>query len=202
MAKKAKTENSEQEFASIDAGCPHYFGYLRERPREEGIPEECLTCEKVVECMLSELKSPQPEVEQTQTTGEEGKQSLEQVAEEIAEEETAKGEIVEEEKKEKVELEAEAQPKIGAQLSEDQFVVKDMGILYAMWTNTVRIPKGILSSWGKVKEVILETMDGKLEICKVAALEGLEGKVIEVPDKVQQNLGIKKGDVIKVRPCI
>jgi hypothetical protein len=32
--------------------CPHHFGYLNQRPRAERIPEECMICEKLVECML------------------------------------------------------------------------------------------------------------------------------------------------------
>jgi len=32
--------------------CPHYFGYLTHRPKDTSIPQECLTCPKIVECML------------------------------------------------------------------------------------------------------------------------------------------------------
>jgi uncharacterized membrane protein (UPF0127 family) len=173
LAKKAKTETDKQGFASIDSGCPHYFGYLRERARGEGIPEECLACEKAVECMLLELKSPSPktEAEKVQVAKEEQlEESLEQVTEETVE--------------------------------EDQFVVQNMGMLYAMWTSTVRIPKEILFLWGgKVKEVEIETSRGKKARCKVAPIESLKGKIIEVPDKVQHSLGIAKGDFVKVKPC-
>lgn len=33
-------------------GCPHYFGYLSRRPKNASIPEECLTCQKMIKCML------------------------------------------------------------------------------------------------------------------------------------------------------
>ena len=33
-------------------GCPHHFGYLAHRPKDASIPQECLTCTKIVECML------------------------------------------------------------------------------------------------------------------------------------------------------
>jgi len=33
-------------------GCPHHFGYLAHRPKNTPIPQECLTCQKIVECML------------------------------------------------------------------------------------------------------------------------------------------------------
>jgi len=33
-------------------GCPHQFGYLAHRPKNVPIPQECLTCQKIVECML------------------------------------------------------------------------------------------------------------------------------------------------------
>jgi len=34
------------------AGCQYSFGYLGERESGEGIPEECVECEKSIECML------------------------------------------------------------------------------------------------------------------------------------------------------
>jgi hypothetical protein len=33
-------------------GCPHHFGYLAQRPKNTPFPQECLTCQKIVECML------------------------------------------------------------------------------------------------------------------------------------------------------
>jgi hypothetical protein len=31
--------------------CTHYLGYLKRRPKNTPIPEECLTCNKMIECM-------------------------------------------------------------------------------------------------------------------------------------------------------
>jgi len=36
-------------------GCPYHFGYLSQRSRKEEIPEECMTCKKIVECMLKKV---------------------------------------------------------------------------------------------------------------------------------------------------
>lgn len=36
--------------------CPHRFGYLRTRSKSEGIPEECMICEKLLDCMLGGSK--------------------------------------------------------------------------------------------------------------------------------------------------
>jgi hypothetical protein len=33
-------------------GCGHHFGYLAHRPKDASIPQECLTCQKIVDCML------------------------------------------------------------------------------------------------------------------------------------------------------
>jgi DNA-directed RNA polymerase subunit RPC12/RpoP len=33
------------------AGCVHYLGYLKKREKNAPIPEECLTCSKMIECM-------------------------------------------------------------------------------------------------------------------------------------------------------
>jgi len=40
-----------------DHGCSHHFGYLSERSKSEGIPEECMTCDKIVQCMLKNVTS-------------------------------------------------------------------------------------------------------------------------------------------------
>jgi len=31
--------------------CPHTIGYLKKRPKNSPIPENCLTCNKMIECM-------------------------------------------------------------------------------------------------------------------------------------------------------
>ena len=31
--------------------CAHHLGYLKQRPKKTPIPEECLTCPKMIECM-------------------------------------------------------------------------------------------------------------------------------------------------------
>jgi len=32
-------------------GCPHHFGYLGKHPKNTPIPNECLTCIKIMECL-------------------------------------------------------------------------------------------------------------------------------------------------------
>lgn len=45
--------------------CKYRFGYLRTLPRNESIPDECLSCDKIIECKHSQAKtlesSPPPE---------------------------------------------------------------------------------------------------------------------------------------------
>ncbi|MEM3536839.1 MAG: hypothetical protein QXF44_03610 [Candidatus Bathyarchaeia archaeon] len=31
--------------------CKHFLGYLRKRPKNTPIPDECLTCERMIECL-------------------------------------------------------------------------------------------------------------------------------------------------------
>jgi DNA-directed RNA polymerase subunit RPC12/RpoP len=33
------------------ASCKHFLGYLRKRPKNTPIPDECLTCERMIECL-------------------------------------------------------------------------------------------------------------------------------------------------------
>jgi len=34
------------------SGCPHDFGYLAKRPKDAPIPQECLVCSRIMDCML------------------------------------------------------------------------------------------------------------------------------------------------------
>jgi len=34
--------------------CLHYFGYLSKLPKKSLIPEDCLICSRVVECIVSQ----------------------------------------------------------------------------------------------------------------------------------------------------
>jgi DNA-directed RNA polymerase subunit RPC12/RpoP len=35
-----------------DVKCKHFLGYLKNRPKNTPIPDECLTCGKMVECLI------------------------------------------------------------------------------------------------------------------------------------------------------
>ena len=35
--------------------CPHHFGYLRERPKNAPIPDECITCSETIKCLLGNI---------------------------------------------------------------------------------------------------------------------------------------------------
>ena len=51
--KKEKTKKLKKvEAEEAEEGCPYHFGYLKEKPKSTPIPEECLTCPKMVDCML------------------------------------------------------------------------------------------------------------------------------------------------------
>jgi DNA-directed RNA polymerase subunit RPC12/RpoP len=45
-------EETPDQQSSKPQECPHYFGYLSTRSKKDPIPEECMTCDKLVECML------------------------------------------------------------------------------------------------------------------------------------------------------
>jgi hypothetical protein len=50
--KPSKGEGKGPEGEESPKGCPHHFGYLAHRPKDTSIPQECLTCQKIVDCML------------------------------------------------------------------------------------------------------------------------------------------------------
>jgi len=46
-------EKSQKNIKSLEpTGCSHYFGYLKKRPKNTPIPDSCLTCEKMIQCVL------------------------------------------------------------------------------------------------------------------------------------------------------
>ncbi|MCZ2808036.1 MAG: hypothetical protein O2V44_01620 [Candidatus Bathyarchaeota archaeon] len=53
---ESKTEPSVEK-ESGSSGCPQSFGYLANRPKDTPIPQECLVCPKMVDCMLSPRES-------------------------------------------------------------------------------------------------------------------------------------------------
>ena len=52
VAKEKNTTISPTEKGERAAGCSHSFGYLANRPPDDPIPQECLVCPKIVDCML------------------------------------------------------------------------------------------------------------------------------------------------------
>ncbi|MEM3565521.1 MAG: hypothetical protein QXK18_01430 [Candidatus Bathyarchaeia archaeon] len=42
-----KKEESESE----EVKCEHFLGYLKKRPKNTPIPDECLTCSRMIECL-------------------------------------------------------------------------------------------------------------------------------------------------------
>ncbi|MCK4313319.1 hypothetical protein KAW04_01005, partial [Candidatus Bathyarchaeota archaeon] len=57
----------------------------------------------------------------------------------------------------------------------------------------------------KIEEVEVETFDGKTSRCKVKPIKDskYEGKgIIRMPEKIQLNLEIEKGELIRVKPAV
>ena len=47
---ETKSWKSKEETKKVSETCPNYLGYLREIPKNTRIPNECLTCTKMMEC--------------------------------------------------------------------------------------------------------------------------------------------------------
>lgn len=48
--KRATQEENEEENAVFE--CPHHVGYLKKRSKDESVPDSCLTCPKILQCMV------------------------------------------------------------------------------------------------------------------------------------------------------
>jgi len=92
----------------------------------------------------------------------------------------------------------------------NQFIVENVGGLFAS-SDTVRIDADTLSQWTelyedkKIEEATVETFGGKSVRCKLKPLKNakLEGKgIIQIPEKIQQTLDVRKGELVRVKPVI
>jgi predicted regulator of Ras-like GTPase activity (Roadblock/LC7/MglB family) len=92
----------------------------------------------------------------------------------------------------------------------NQLIVENLGGLLVP-SDTVRIDSEILSQWEnlyegkKIEEVEIGTFDGKTLRCKVRSIKDskYEGKgMIQLPEKVQLALEIKKGELVRAKPII
>jgi hypothetical protein len=110
------------------------------------------------------------------------------------------GEKEEKEEHEEHEVRYDEADKSTGHASNNDFAVESPGMLYAQWSSTVLIRKETLCNWGKVKEVDIETEEGKKIKCKVHPIDDLETGVVQVPDKMQLKLGVKKGSTVRVKP--
>lgn len=52
---KKEKINVVQQPSAEAAGCKHYFGYLSERSSRDKLPEECIVCPNIVQCMLKSV---------------------------------------------------------------------------------------------------------------------------------------------------
>jgi len=44
--------HKDAEKESSTASCPHHVGYLKTRSKNETVPDNCLTCPKILQCMV------------------------------------------------------------------------------------------------------------------------------------------------------
>jgi hypothetical protein len=91
-----------------------------------------------------------------------------------------------------------------------QLIVENIGGLLVP-SDTVRIDNETLTQWEnlfegkKVEYVEIETFDGKTTKCKVKPIKDSKyfGKgIVQIPEKMQLTLEIKKGELVRVRPII
>jgi len=90
--------------------------------------------------------------------------------------------------------------------SEHQLKVETLSMWHSLWPDTVRLEKGILSSWGdKIRQVEIEVSDEesiRWARCKVKPMESAQGGVIQMPIKLQLALQIGEGGQVTVKPVI
>jgi predicted regulator of Ras-like GTPase activity (Roadblock/LC7/MglB family) len=92
----------------------------------------------------------------------------------------------------------------------NQFMVEDLqGLLVK--ADTVRVDEETMKQWQqlcddqRIEEVEVETFTGQSMRCKIKPIKDqkMEGKgIVQMPQRIQQMLEIKKGELVKLKPII
>ena len=55
---KTEEPSLEERIESLEkpSSCPYHIGYLCERPAKDKIPDDCIVCKDIVQCMLKNMK--------------------------------------------------------------------------------------------------------------------------------------------------
>jgi len=104
-------------------------------------------------------------------------------------------------------LETETLP---SELPVNQLIIENLGGLLVP-SDTVRIDSEMLLQWEefsgstRIDQVEVETFGGKTTQCKVKPIKDskYEGKgIIRMPEKIQLNLEVRKGELVRVKPLV
>ncbi len=219
----AETHAAEKEgFTVSSSTCKRYFGYLGQREKGAAMPDDCLTCGKMIDCMFSkpdhpvvtterEPEPPQEEEIEIQETVEDEPTAPVTYAERVEPVIVAHPETEAEPEKEEiqtltmealkpVERQKPAQIPI-RQTAVDEFVVETPGHMYNQWSGTVLISKETLEALGKkVKEVYVTTGAGISVKCRVYVTSDIGQRIIQIPDRLKADLVVEDGDYVRVTP--
>jgi hypothetical protein len=197
-------------FTVSSSPCQRYFGFLSQRPKGTPIPEECLTCEKMLDCMVSKPVETVAKLETKPELNVAEKVETTITVEEVVVTEPPKVVRVEPQKKVepsfKQQMHKHFEPEKPAEKpalkrADDDFCVENPGMLYAQWSSTVLMNRETLQLLGKnVKEVEVQTHKGKKARCKVYAVPGMAPRVIQIPSKIKADLEIDNGCFVRVKP--
>lgn len=204
------------------SACKHEFGFLGRQPRGTAFPDECFTCPQMIDCMAVKAEKPAPapppppappQIKQEPVRVVKQEQPVQPVRQEpqrqiptkpaipvAAPQKIIQAVIQKSEIKEKAlgENVLFQEPR-----SSDEFIVENAGTLYAQWSGTVLMDKETVEVWGKkVKELELITATGKKTKCKVQPIADARAGTVQVPAKLQANLGIAKGARVKIRAIL
>lgn len=56
--------NKIEEEEEAKTGCQHWYGFLSQKDNKDSVPQECVECDKVLECMLSQYHNSTTAVDQ------------------------------------------------------------------------------------------------------------------------------------------
>lgn len=166
--------------------------------------------ENVPSKSVSETAHPEPQASQfiheSQEEEEEG--PAESVSETVRPE-PAENQFIDEDEEE-LEPPESVSERIRPEPQASQFIVENIGGLFSP-SDVVRVDNHTISQWTmqyeteKIEEVTIEPFGGKSMQCKLRPMKDskYEDKgIIQIPEKIQHMLDVKKGELVRVKPVI
>jgi hypothetical protein len=194
----AETELVEKSEVTIStSACKHNFGFLSKRDKGAAMPEECFTCEKMLDCMISKTKVTQSDAETEQTSEEQEREEQGKEVTEITEKTiplTSEAELIAEHVAQEQERELVAVPAELEQESIEPEEIEENTIEDKPKTFGINLPRMPKIAMPKLSNERVTRRIGQIRTLKLRIRNPLEKQVEDSEPSEQKSAGTSNND--------